>query len=766
MTLEFGHSSTVSSSNKYLEPEDEELSDIEIPDEYEDEMEYDSNTNAPIIRLKDGPIASGEGRIPISKNGISLKFALSPMDNRGAVYLSSIDGEKPENINTHIYPFQVPGSVNSEAYNRYSEDCFKNFEDILKNKKYKSMSSDLEVGVPSLLKEMKRTKAETLDRHLISLITDLQRLIVTTLDADEVDESEARGFETAITVLNLFRSLNFSRREERIGLLCNWVNRADLLPFEELENEFLSESDGFSNILFWSSLVQRLVMRGLFDEAVTVIGNSGYETLESSDPNLFLFISDFCTLLSSYDSVGFAIDQDAFLEWKQSMCQLRDKFGKIESDPKYQYFGVARQLEILLAIASGSPGVIRENTRAWYEALVAHYLFVLPDPTVIQEFFREYKTQIYSDPTSFTWEAACINLLEGNILSVISELEPQEKCTATYLSVLCEAGGLFEEYLELLGDGNNAYNKRFLENTDSMLKNLALSYFSTQKLIPVGIGILWKMNEPDARQIIAEILPRWYCANTDEFEYCLAICSELRLSATSAQLYKQQGQILKDEGWLLESLNMFSLSGDIGITARKSWELFESALVLGTKVNDRSLEQLIDNPSIEVHPVLRQCISPYAVLAQFYDLKNQGEIELAIGKLVSLIRFPYMQQHCTPLLLAQFVPFLGYSSKGNQSEVLRRVFSPEQLIIIIELLNGFDEKMHQKEPFLETVIEKSRELFEIAVSQRAIERALSNPSDWRTQARKLNITVPRDVKSLITLLRKSIAMEEGHLFLQ
>ncbi|KAI0462576.1 hypothetical protein LJB42_004070 [Komagataella kurtzmanii] len=704
----------------------------------------------PIITMDDPPISSVQQFQELRR---SLKITLNPLHGgEGMLFISQGDEEvhlAPFEEETKLYPFTVETVDDSKSYAQYVNQTYEQFKIILKDNQFKSFDGDddLDIGLENTITENKKQRRLVLQRLFECLSKNLNDLVLNQLKSG-MHDSDTYKYNELLDILNLLNALEFGDLTQTITLLIMWVNRAQVEPDEVLVENIMNEEKPYEHPLFWSYLISKLVKRGLFQVAVDVLNESKYQELQEIDGKLFLFIQDFQTLLSNYDTVGFATSSKSFLQWKQAACQLRDSY----SDVDFKRLGTSAQVFELVSLISGNHSI--DPSDSWYEVLLVNYLYSFPS----KEFILEYMaivSQNFNLPGQIetVWELACLDLLEMNYLRMLTRLEMLDTATSAFVSVLCEAQGLFKEYITLSDDDS------FLIS-EYLLRNLIYSCLSNNPLLPTGIGLTITLNNENCRELVSEFLPRFECLTNDDLEWCLSICANLKLPDLSARICKIQGQNLKDKGLLLESLLLFSKSGDIPLVANTCWLIFENALLLGHSIGDKLLDSVISDQvnaedksdNVELSPVLRQCISPYAILCRVYNYLSSGSnVRMGISLLIKLLRFPFLPPKFQPLLLAQFLPFLT----SNDSR--KAFFNTQELVIIIELLNEYDSRLKHDVPDAR----KSSVLQADLLYQLAISGDYNKADDWRKTKR-----LPQTVLELLITLRKNIAIQLSYNFSQ
>ncbi|OUM54069.1 hypothetical protein BVG19_g3412 [[Candida] boidinii] len=850
--------------------EDEDKEEQEDEDD-ESEIEIDVNTGIPITKLpyKEMPIQR-KNREWINQGKI-LNFANQASSNSSCLFLSSnLDAPQKQDITaikpqeTSLYFYQLPGEIDtSKEYIQFINQIYTSFEVLLINQNYKNyiknsstdagedeinrddLSSAYErIGVIENYKNETEEKELTLNRLINTIIDNLNHMITIKLKNEELNnsnnndnESDESGsdnaadddddetifkYEEILYVLNLFASVKFAHPIERIASLSSWVNRADIQPTNQLVDEILNQNKTipvFKNYKFWSLLIKKLILRGLFNEAISAIETSGFkDSLDSENSTFYLIITDLISILKSYDFIRFSENLELFIEWKKMCVLLRDNFWRIgnnSNDNNTQDSGILEilnQIYEILNILSGSSNYILDNSSTWYESLLSHYLYSMPSIDLIREYLLVSRNRFPPDQTSI-WENTCIDILEGNYLTVLTSLEYLDKPIATFLGVLLEAKGLLKPYDDLdrnINDSeydltddvdidelnvvsknkNTNNNKKNTSVVDSMLKDLSFSCFGIQKLFPIGIGILISINNSNTREIIVEVLPHYQCNTNDDFEWCLSVCAKLRLPKTASIIYKTQGQFFKDKGYNLPSLKCFSESGDLQLVTRSIWSLFEASLIQDGPIQDDDLVEYIENGEdvvnafddgekeeeeeeeeegvvektsnreiVKSNGILRQAMSPYVSLYKYHKNLEQGNYYESINQLINLLKFKYLPKYYMCLILIKILPFI------NQDENLIHLnLNDYPSDKIVKELNEISKKS------IRNLIESNKLIYLIQYLNE-YEEILKNDPIVLKQSNYLinmfknykqttdNVNVPNNVEELLLKLRKGLGFE-------
>ncbi|KAH3667152.1 hypothetical protein OGAPHI_002801 [Ogataea philodendri] len=644
------------------------------PDEIDAELDIDPQSQLPISRLPydETPIAKSD--LSWLKNGRTLQFSLDRSHDSGVLFLSSDQESKMDVQNDRerkLYPFDIPSNMDtSEEYVQFLTTIYHTFEPLLTNQAYKHFSEDDEesnFGVLSQIQENIKEKKQTLQSIMSIVINSLKDLISTkSINDPNFQETFIFNYEEILNVLNLLNAVYFSNEEERIALLSVWINRADIQPDDGLAEEVLSFENPYRNLLFWSSYVKKLLLRGLFKESLDALDQSNWKNLKTEDLNLFNIITDFKKLLETYDMLRFSADAKEFLIWKQSMVQLRER----AASTSFVEAGIAAEIQELLNITSASSSAILDAADTWYEALFAHYLYQLPSLELLDE-YMQVSIDRHPPETVQSWETMCIELLQGKMLSVITSIEMLDKSIATFTSVLMVSAGLLKGYLSVI-----SFTEATLSATiDQMLEDLAFSYLTHRELFPIGIGILIMVNNSNSREVVSELLPRYQITNNDDFEWCLSICAKLKLRQTAVKIYLIQGSKLAAIGYLYEALYCYTEAGDYVKLTQLVWSIFEKLLV--GDLQDSTLTAKIRSNEI-LEPALRQAVSPLAVLDQFLQQKDTVKFK----PLFQLFDFTYLPKHYKMGLIMLLEPYLG-----------KRLLSVDELVEFIRVLNQFEKEL-------------------------------------------------------------------------
>lgn len=703
------------------------------------ETEDEGKPQADVVDPESAPI--GENGLQLLKQlGQSFSKLVSPLSNEGDLLDDSFS-EMSDSETTEIAKMNT-----SKEYLSYLESLFKSFEPLLKDQKYKTsklnnQQEELSIGVLNIIEHNRAAFELELFERMNFLLSDINELIDKKLHLaeDATDYDWLIPFEVMVNVLNLLNFLYFSSREEKTSLLILWCNRADIEPSESLGKEMLSNDDYCLRPDFWRVYIKKLAMRGQFSKACDAI----VDGMQKIDSDWKPIMGDVVHLLSDYDVVNFSQDNTAFLDWKQKTCALRDYLAEtsFNSDATQAMHQIREVVEIL----SGSSHAILHNSTTWYECLLAMFLFQMPDVAEIPSYYSLALSEFAHDREHVRdWEIICMDLLEGKFLQMINALVILDKPTSTYVAVLCDTINLFQEYDAVLTLSNDASENMTIP--DFLLKDLALNLLTAQETCAMGIGLWVLLKYPETRQVLTETLPRFEIRTNDDLEWCLSVCSMMRLPATSSQVLINRARRCEEEGLQLESLTYYSKAGALKQVRNKCWLIFENALIEGKEFSEDIINkiirgELLGDDEIVLDQAVRQCLAPYAVLIQYYDLKGCQKDTLALQHLMRLMDFPHLPAKYFSLLIAQFLPFV--LSHENH-------FTSQEICAVIQMINRFERECQEGSENLK----EAHDLYLFAKSEKYLQTV--SDTDWRRSVMAMGRELPDSCENLNLVLRKEL----------
>lgn len=723
----------------------------------------------------------------ISKSSIP---SMDSVESEPIVLKEWLNSDKKLDFHFNLKEYKVSLDDNDEfskVYTNYANKIYKITEDISQLDNFIPMDTEDEpMGLITSDKyrtRERRTAArdQQINDAFFKIVEEFNQFVTR---LEEIDYQDIDKYETVLCILDCLQAnIFYGDINTRPLYLVKWINRFDPQPEKELlEDVMLHTTKPYRHPLFWNKFISKLITRGLVDQAIVSIKKSGYEELQDEEVQLYQVIEDFVNLLETYNSMAL---RDQFAHWKLSCCEFRDVFYKFKDNIKSSDNSVMlSQLHDLVSILTGLPKTISYYCDSWYEIITSLSLYqIRDDKSIYSEYFNislKEKPPLFIESGDIIkqTEKAFLNIFEGNLLHVLTRIAEVDSCCASLISMLLELKGLLTDYYSF--DQQKSLEDLMKGKTISeyLLTTYAFQCLNNHHLVPVGIGIL--LNEKIAsssqsiennKKIVEGFLPKYSCLTNDDLEWCLTICAKLGLVSTASELYRLYGTRSLKEGYLFEALNMLihcyngeehpKETNEKGMKEVHHiiWDLiFQDSLVNNRPIDDELINNIVAHKidaSLEIHPLIKQCLSPYAVLYEFYNsipkkgsLVNCKPAKQYLSRLIHLLEFMHLPKRFYPLLLAQLIPFFLESQY--------KFYIPD-LIVIIELLDNYESYTVTEE------IIKADELYKYTINN--LESELKH-YDWRKVLTEANIEVPKTTADLIKLIRNQIIMKTGEAYLE
>lgn len=696
----------VPSFNHLLDANDMDVdTNIDNNNEFFD-VELDQKTNLPIRKLE-----FNDTQKSLLNEKTHLNFAIANKTETGVLFATPKDqvDKTDKNGEVKLFPFDlIPKNDESGEYVKFLNDVYKEMEPLLTDKNYESylnMDDDNDIGVVSVIKQRVSERSFELSKTMSALLSHLQILINKKLQKDiKFEDQWVVNYENIISVLYLMNALYFGEDGETIVLFQQWVERIDIQPDTKVLQKLLEDPEiPCLNPTFWSVYLKKLVLKGSFAVIAEDFKVSQYEELKETDYNLYSIMDDFYHLVSSYDPISFSKDITDFLQWKKRAVALRETTRNTETSN----FAVLSEILELLNIISGSLNAIEENSTKWFEYFMGRFLYQMPSKKLVQGYISEtLALDSFEKPLEGieSWDSICVDLFNYKFLTVISSLESLDKTIGTYVGVLLEAAGLLKKYyndsvaldvIEKVETENNIKS-----NINRMVEDLALTYLNNQELFPTGVGILIKSGSGKARGILAELLPTYDIKDSDDFEWVLEICSELKLKNTMSTIQQIQGEKMYEKHLIGNALVCFAESQSMDKVVSITWRIFEETLI-NRGLDEKLAVQLFDSTEVNSNVILRQSLSPVYILDQILK-NNNGYDNLWFERLISLFTFKYLHGYYKPGLLMIILDTLNTS-----------VYNYEKLLKLIEAINNYEDDLAKNTD----VSDKSEKMYALLVNE-------------------------------------------------
>ncbi|AET37611.1 Nup85p Ecym_1378 [Eremothecium cymbalariae DBVPG len=658
-----------------------EFATTESSDSGKQDLQFDVDPvcNVPMVSF---PTLSKQ---PDDKN---LHFKFGPVFSRSFAFNKSA-------ASTALFPVAIPYIDNSVEFSQYVSKLFEI---------YKSLGPDKQFNIPTigLIKHSSTLEHnQTVNLAFEAVVSELEFFIESLKFSNK--HQRFVDLEECLCILSCLKTVQFTLDSEEpesrakfINSLINWVNRSDGEPSEAVIARVLDNSIStpvHKNPYTWSLLCQ-LILRGLFEQSVAVLERSGLlDYMKSRCSVTHTMLLDVTNLLQSYPYES----ETVFREWKDLVLQLYAHWNQstLNIEPELK-----SSLEDVLLIMSGNKSKILYYSKTWYECYCGLMLYYIPALQLSEEYLQIALQEYPLDITS-TWEQACVDIIMGKIYSILPVLDSLDSCTAAFTASICEAKGLLEN--DLMEDGGLDYfndQEEFLGVRSTMssylLNQFALSIvtYEDKDLWPIAVGILSltpNYSDTVKRMIIAELLPHYPFKTNDDIEWMLTICAKWKLPHVARTVYRILGQDALYLNNVIEAMSNFSKAGEFEWVKHYSWMIFEASVLQGSPLEDEIVSAIIVNGNQSEIPkelidamvttVMKQTLSPYAVLFEFYQSANNNQWEEALELLLSLIEFPYLPPQYLILLLGRFIypKFLQDDSKLiKERDILRIIKSLEK----------------------------------------------------------------------------------------
>lgn len=693
-------------------------------DEY---FERDSQTGELVMNLtkpEDLPLSNGDKG--------KLRFKLNTLSEFNLAYVTKKKEYK-------LYPVNTSTIRNTSLQSNYIINVFDIYQNLGEHRSYNLPT----MGVINSTSQYEHNV--TVNEAMGALVSELAILIESAKEKD-LPIANYIDLEDSLNILHCLNTIHFTTdssnggdsRSAFLHNLLEWVNRADGEPSPDLIDRVFSANEAneptYQNVMFWK-LLNQLLLRGLFDQAIGCIERSG---IISELSNICKISSDAMTdvleLLRTYPMD----DEKTFREWKAMVLELSQTF----SNSQTMVSGELRDyIEDTLLLLSGDRFKILNYSKTWYESFCGFILFYIPTLELAEEYLKVSTERNPIDLTN-NWEECCASIIRGDVYSILPTLESLNTCTATFTAALCEAKGLLRSVASHTDD-NVAFSGGFQAGTSSggivnnlltqkegvvsyMMNNFAFELCSTddRKLWPVAIGLITLVptGNTDAKRItISELLQHYPYQTNDDIEWLLSVCAEWKLPHVTKSLYTKLGTAMMDEGKTIEAIANFSKAGRFDRVIQYSWTLFEASVIQGEPLEDEILNAIIQNDELSLDnsnyisedlvdgvmtKAMRQTLSPYAVLYRFYEGMANEEWDVALDLLVKLITFSYLPDYYVVMLVTKFLYPLYLSEE-------ERIVDEETIVKIINTLETrWDSKSIKSQNIYRAVLESDLALSE------------------------------------------------------
>lgn len=626
---------------------DEEGISNESDDDINLTINVDPVSNAPMVNF---PIEQ-----PSAKE---LRFKYNNVSSRSLAFDNSTKDNK-------LYPVRFLHLDESKEFAQYVSKLFELYQGLGEHRKN-------DVPTIGLIKQTSRLEHFSIvNLAFHALVTELEFYIESIKYTNKLQR--IGDLEECLSILNCLKTIYFLtdspeyKQEDLLESLINWVNRSDGEPSELViqkifDETLLTRRKVYEQSDFWD-LTAQLLLRGLWSQSIQCIQNS--QLLEHGNETVGVFVTDLITIIESYPLHS----ENLFREWKNSVLQLMTNWDEQEVEPE-----IKKNLMNIFMILSGSKNKICEFSQYWYESYCGLMLYYIPTLELSQE-YGQLATKHNAIDVCNNWETPCYHIINDKVADVLPILESLDLATAAFVAVLCEAKGIIKtDFYEIFAHKSGLNSELAFENEPTigefLIRQVALSLcsYDDKTLWPVSVGLISLSSDSgdsSKRAILAELLPHFPYTTNDDIEWLLSVCAKWRLPDVAKTIYKILGQDTLYQNNIVEAMSNFSKAGEYEWVKHYSWMIFEASILQGGPLDDITINSIVngDTDSFNipkdllnsmVTDVMRQTLSPYAVLYEFHKLAENNETEKAMNHMIQLISFPYMPEQYCILLLAKF----------------------------------------------------------------------------------------------------------------
>lgn len=621
---------TTNGSDDYVSPDPWTAGEIGEA-EMETILDGDDTEEVPEITLPGAPIP--EGQVEEWQKSRNMGFVMDPVLARGIAWFDakpSQDGHATKEDRT-LYPTTTRvGDEWSDSYKGFVAEAFATTLGP-------QASEDLTQRFADFLESIKHYREE-IRKH------------VETVEAEPLDDA----YSIALCIYAVYFHNGAAGQSDFFGAqstyevrqpLVEWVNVSEQQPSVELGKEVMSQTPPVQHKDFWKYIYQ-LVCRGMLRQASHCLHDSGAGEV---DPSCQEAVQQTVDILSRYPQ-GPGNVSFYFRQWHNSIAAVQSKLLKI-NDAKIQ-----KGLTTLLHVLAGDENAIMSVNHTWYDALVTQQQYVDPCDARMKEYY-DAAVANYPVDTFTIWEAGASHAIKGSLLLAIETLENCDTVIAALVSNMCYDAGLLSGY--------GAANPAALP--DYHLTNLALQCIGYDNLINVGIEVLQKLRDvAPARQILSLLLPRLPYDSAREIDWAIKRCKQNGLVEVEAEILQTLAQKAIHNNNNLMGLCMFAKNGNIAALRYHCWKLFENALVAEKPVQgDKGLADYVRDPAAvsDVPAEVAECIAPYAVVTEYFNLRSEGQMVKSSQYLMALFEFPLLPTEYLGLLVHQLIYYVSPTSQ-------------------------------------------------------------------------------------------------------
>ncbi|KAA8916655.1 hypothetical protein TRICI_001181 [Trichomonascus ciferrii] len=650
------------------------MKDEDIQDHDVENVVDDSRT----FHLDGAPIPSG-GVKTWSESNRTLFFKTNPVSIDGITWVCSKEwtkGDRAFDVEKQLFPTEVPGYPATEEYKQLVVDSYGVMTEFVRTQDQMPHTREWE--------EMTK---EYIDKY-VNLLTQYTN---NTIDENLLD---------ALSIGLCFNVVCFTPSfiHDISKPFLEWVNTVDPgWPVEDTR-EVIQTNPPTEHPSFWN-YIHHLTIRGLSETAASVLKSAYGSHLDTDVAECFDYAIQLFRSYPEADGTKYS-----FRQWRESCLAAKLKASEIST--------IEWRIEVqkMFEIMSGDVDAILSTAATWYEAVGAMLKYREPKRSRLFEYYEQTTALLPPDYT-VAWEAGCASVLAGNYLQAIQKVESLDLCTAATLTQFCKQRGLLDRYVEISKQQQGQQGI-----AEWLLLQHAQQCLSTKELMGIGVELLRDIGTYQAIQIIGEALPRLIGTDVDEIEWAVGVAAELGLEETERSINKATARMFLSRQAHLDAFVAFERAGDVTGLSVHCWKLFEECLTTQhMPIDDITALAISENNDLEISPLIRECISPCAVLAGFIQNIQSATPSSAAKYITALLQFPYLPSKYIGILIAMTIPLLSRDRP--------RIFKVPDLISIMTAVDSWENG--DKDEF-----NSGMALLEHSL---AIAPSGTSPYDWRSQ---------------------------------
>lgn len=577
-----------------------------------------------------------------------MAFQFDPVSNQGLTWITARDLSQSKDLpiqpsESKLYPTLIPGINYSINYKSFIRDSFELLQDLIKVSTQMDLQMRNEIRWDNGLSENIKQYCELIDQY---------------------SDNNQRLADVNI-IIRCFNAIRFipDTRNNISKDFADWVNSASI--DYSINDEGLNEivGAGLSHPSFWQTIYV-LAIRNMTRLCSNCLQSVAESLHNKGDRTAFQLVID---LLLAYPENA-VLDKE-YQKWKDEVASLYRVLQQMNNeDLKFQ-------LELLFKILLGDRTTILTFSRSWFEAMCGFLCYNDGTKKRLEDYYI-IATEAFPVDHSLTWEDGCAAVIRGDFLVAIEKIESLDPYVAAVISECCEVRGLMDVYT----DGS------FTQVRHWLLINYAKLCLEDSKISPVGVQLLRILGDNESIEIFAEYAPRLALYGTEAIDMIIDTSMHFGLEDTIRITNQIAAKQHESQGDYLDAMTRYLDARDNNSLRNISWKLFEKCLLDQKPIE--SMNNVVDHTlDFEISPLVRECVSPYAVLATAFENLSKGLLSKAGKCFVALLDHPYLPEK---YLISLFVLIEKLMDRSHS-----KVFSNKDLKTIMEAINKWQDRIEK-----------------------------------------------------------------------